>query len=410
MQGEGASASVVGILAGGGSLPREIADAAAAAGRRVVIVGLEGEASAADLAPHDVTIVNWGCIGELVRTFRDRGVRDLVIVGRVSRPDLGAVRTDLGFWRNLPRILKIIAAGGDDNVLRRVVRFFEAQGFRVLGPAEVAPSLVIAEGPLGRHGMPEEAARDAEAGSHVIARLAPFDIGQAVVVARGRIVAIEGVEGTDAMLARVAAAGAEASGGVLVKRPKPGQELRVDMPAIGPHTIAGARRAGLAGIAVEAGATLSAERAALIREADAGGLFVAGIVPRPAARRSRTALEDDGAIGLDVLAALQPYVPSRGAIVVRRHVLAVESGEGLRALIARAAGLRQWGRARRGRRRGALAVSSAADLDPSLLAAAAEAGYRSIAVADACDGDVEALHRTARAAGLRLDGPAGGAS
>jgi len=407
---QGASASVVGILAGGGSLPREIADAAAAAGRRVVIVGLEGEANAADLAPHDVTIVNWGCIGELVRTFRDRGVRDLVIVGRVSRPDLGAVRTDLGFWRNLPRILKIIAAGGDDNVLRRVVRFFEAQGFRVLGPAEVAPSLVIAQGPLGRHGMPEEAARDAEVGSHVIAGLAPFDIGQAVVVARGRIVAIEGVEGTDAMLARVAAAGAEASGGVLVKRPKPGQELRVDMPAIGPHTIAGAERAGLAGIAVEAGATLAAERAALIREADAGGLFVAGIVSRPAARRSRTAREDDGAIGLDVLAALQPHVPSRGAIVVRRHVLAVETGEGLQALIARAAGLRQWGRRRRGRRRGALAVASAADLDPSLLAAAAQAGYRSIAVAGPCTGDIQSLRRAACAAGLRLDGEAGGAS
>src|SRR5512134_1157317 len=137
----GGSKAVVGILAGGGSLPREIADVLFADGQNPVIVGLEGEVRPRDFAGHDFTLVNWGRIGQLLRTFKQKGVTDLVIVGSVTRPDLRAIRTDLGFWWNLPRIFKIVAAGGDDSVLRRVVGFFESHGFVVRGPADVAPAL-----------------------------------------------------------------------------------------------------------------------------------------------------------------------------------------------------------------------------------------------------------------------------
>ncbi len=140
----------------------------------------------------------------MIHTFKQKNVTDLVIVGSVTRPDLWAIRTDFGFWRNLPRILKIIASGGDDSVLRRVVGFFESQGFTVRGPAEVAPALVIGEGPFGRLTMAEASLHDFEVGRDIVARLAPFDIGQAVVVAGGEVLAVEGAEGTDAMLKRVA--------------------------------------------------------------------------------------------------------------------------------------------------------------------------------------------------------------
>ncbi len=109
-------------------------------------------------------MVNWGSIGAIIRAFKSRGVRDLVIVGSVTRPDLGRIRTDFGFWRNLPRILRIIAAGGDDNVLRRVVRFFEGHGFTVRGPADVAPGLVIAPGALGHADMSSAAASGVQLG------------------------------------------------------------------------------------------------------------------------------------------------------------------------------------------------------------------------------------------------------
>jgi DUF1009 family protein len=379
------AANVVGILAGGGALPREIADAVRDQGQRVVIVGLEGEADPTNFGSHDVTMVNWGQIGRMIRTFKSRDVTDLVIVGRVTRPDLMRLKTDFGFYRSLPRIFRIVAAGGDDNVLRRVVRFFEGHGFTVRGPDDVAPELVIGEGPLGRHRMSARHADDVALGLDIVARLAPFDVGQAAIVEQGRVLAIEAVEGTDAMLRRIAklreARGG--AGGVLVKRPKPGQELRVDMPAIGPNTVARAAEAGLAGLAVAAGATLAAERADLVRSADECGVFVSGIALPAVAGRTKLSItadaaDEDAGIGSRLLAALRPDLDSRGTIVVRRHVLAVETGEGVNELLMRAAGLRQWGRRLRNRRRGSLVLASLADLGELEIAASAAAGYAHI--------------------------------
>lgn len=396
---DGASRPVVGILAGGGTLPREIADAAAAGGARVVIVGLEGEAAQESFPGHDVTIVNWGRIGELIRTLKSKGVTDLVIVGSVRRPDLGLIRTDLGFWWNLVRILRIVAAGGDDHVLRRVVRFFEGHGFVVRGPADVAPALVIRLGALGRQRCPDAVAMDVTLGREIITRLAPFDVGQAVVVADGAVLTIEGAEGTDRMMARVGQAPRGNRSGILVKFPKPGQELRVDMPAVGPATIDGVVAAGLLGIAVAADATLAAERARLIETADRARVFVEGVAFGEKHAVKAPAALSDGTMGLQVLRALSPLAESRGAVVVRRHVLAIETGEGIGALIRRAADLRQWGAAK-GRRRGALAVRSVNDLSQEIITAAAGAGYEVIAVEQGSTGTwVDAIHR----AGLKLE-------
>jgi DUF1009 family protein len=208
------------------------------------------------------------------------------------------------------------------------------------------------------------------------------------------VVAIEGADGTDAMLARVGEQG-RASGGILVKRPKPGQELRVDMPAIGPATVRRAADARLAGVAVLAGATLAAERDALRKLANSTGLFVQGFrdpAPTGAAhmrtawrvesltRRAPDAAQHaDATKGADVVEALAPLTASLGAVVARGHVLAVESGEGATALLARAAGLRQWGRRLRPRRTGVAVLSEEADL-VATIAAASEAGLAGVAV------------------------------
>jgi len=385
---------VVGILAGGGRLPREIAERIAARGEGVHIVAISGEADT-DFAPFPTTVVGWAQIGAMVRALRNAGCSELVIVGSVRRPDLAALRPDLGFWRNLPAILRIIAAGGDDSVLTRVVRFFEGQGFRVVAPAEVAPELVVGEGPLGRVAAAPEAADDVVLGFDVVRALGPFDVGQAVVVGRARVVAIEGAEGTDAMLARLTDRRIDdGSSSVLVKRPKPGQELRVDLPAIGPDTVRRASGAGLSGIAVLANGALAAERTALLEAADASGLFVQGFRDREAPDASqapaRLAIEPlgrrrpnagqcaDATKGAGVVAALAPLAGSRGAVVDRGHVLAVESGEGAAALLARAGGLRQWGRRRRGRS-GVAVLGENADLVP-LVGTAAAAGLAGLAV------------------------------
>lgn len=401
----------IGILAGGGSIPREIADSAAARRVPVFIVALEGEADA-NFAPHATATVNWGQIGRMVQLFRDSGSTDIVIVGRVSRPNLAAVRPDLGLLMALPMIWRIVRAGGDDAVLREVIRFFEGKGFRVLGPADVASEIIVGRGPLGVGQPTADDKSDIALGLDVVERIGRLDIGQGVVVADGRIEAIEGVEGTDRMLARVAAlrrvrgvsktgglgiggSGIGATGGVLIKRPKPGQELRIDLPAIGPETVMRAAEAGLNGVAVLAGKTIAADRQELIRRADALRLFVMGLDEASVARvptvgepgqlafHAGGKLQRDTASsamkGARVVTALAPYGVALAVVVVRRHVLAVEAGEGTLALLGRVAELRQWGETGR-KRLGVAVLQAGSDIGPRAVEAAAQAGLEGIVI------------------------------
>jgi DUF1009 family protein len=354
--------SRIGILAGGGRLPLTIAESAAARGETVHIVGIEGEADPA-IAGFPHTWVNWGQIGRMVATLQGDGGRHMVIAGAVTRPDLRRIRPDAGFFRSLPQILKLMA-GGDDSVLTRVVRFFEGKGLEVLGVHEVAPDLLAGVGPMGSIALAAADIADAELGFAVRRALASVDAGQAVVTSGGKVLAIEGAEGTDAMLQRVArlalpgAAGGRA--GVLAKGPKPGQELRVDMPAIGPRTIEQAAAAGLAGVVVEAGAVLVLDRAEATGIADARGCAIyglAGLASQQSAMAARCRIgrvigrlrpgrrdAEDIERGLAAVECLAPFATGSGAVVVRHYVRAIEAAEGANAMLERAAALRrQWG-------------------------------------------------------------------
>jgi DUF1009 family protein len=266
------------VIAGGGLLPVTLAEAAMAQGRAVHILGIRGEADP-KIARFPHTWLKWGEVGKLFSTLEDHGCRDLVIIGAVTRPDLANVRFDFGAIRNLPFLLSL-GVGGDDHVLSSVVRFLEGKGYRVYGAGEVAPELLAGEGPLGAKAPSQEDLADIATGFRVVAALGRLDVGQAAVVVRGRVLAVEAAEGTDAMIARCAELrkGGRRRGptGVLVKAPKPGQEERVDLPTIGPDTVERAAEAGLAGIAVTAGRVLIADRAATLGAADAHGLFLFG--------------------------------------------------------------------------------------------------------------------------------------
>ena len=267
------------IIAGGGTLPSALADAAVAQGRAVHVIGIRGEADAKiSRFPH--TWLKWGEVGKLFATLDDQGCRDLVIIGSVSRPDLANVRFDFGAIKNLPFLLGL-GVGGDDQVLSSVVRFLEGKGYRVYGAGEVAPELLAAEGTLGAKAPSPEDRADIEAGFRVVSALGRLDVGQAAVVVKGRVLAVEAAEGTNAMLARCdemrkGAGRRRGLAGVLVKAPKPGQEERVDLPTIGPETVEMAAQAGLAGIAVAAGRVLIADRDATIAAAGQHGLFLIG--------------------------------------------------------------------------------------------------------------------------------------
>jgi DUF1009 family protein len=276
----------LGIIAGAGRFPLALAEAAAARGRPVFALLLKGIACP-ELEAYPHAWVGIGRFGQIIQAARKAGCRDLVFIGSLVRPHLWTTVPDLAALKVLPDVIRLYR-GGDDHLLRGIAQLFEKQGFRLLAAQEVAPELLMPAGVLTRR-MPEPVDRDDIAHARAaIAALGPYDVGQGVVISERRIVAVEGAEGTDGMLERCAAM--RASGrikwptdtGLLVKAPKPGQDRRLDMPAIGPATVARAADAGLRGIAVEAGGTLMVEPQAMIQEADRHGLFIIG-VDRPEA-------------------------------------------------------------------------------------------------------------------------------
>ena len=274
------------LICGGGSLPLAVAERVAATGRKVLLFPLRGAAedTAVERFPHHWIYI--GQIGKFMRLARAAGCREIVFIGALVRPSIWQVHPDL---KGLSVLAKVLAAfrGGDNHLLSGMARILEKEGFRLLGAHEVAPEILVPQGVLGRTSVSDRDRADIALGFDCLRAMGPFDVGQAVVVAGKHVLALEAAEGTDQMLARVAELRANgriraaAGSGVLVKAPKRDQDRRFDLPSIGPQTVAGVVRAGLAGIAVVAGETIIAEPERTVREADRAGIFVIGSGPAP---------------------------------------------------------------------------------------------------------------------------------
>ena len=266
----------LGIIAGGGPLPGQVAAAAQAAGRRVFIAGVEGFAEPAVLTPFAHKLFRLGAVGAMIRAFRDEGCTDLVMIGPVKRPSFLSLRPDAEGARLLARVGKA-AFLGDDGLLAAIVRVLGEEGFNMLGAHEILTSALAPEGLLSKVAPDAQAQADIARGLAVLKLLGAADIGQACVVQQGIVLAVEAVEGTDAMLARLPAVTRPGPGGVLVKIAKPGQERRADLPTLGTATLNNLCAAGLRGVAFEAGGTILAGRDAMVEIADARGLFLLGL-------------------------------------------------------------------------------------------------------------------------------------
>ena len=273
----------LGLIAGAGSLPVEIADYCQRAGRPLFVVRLKGFAGA-ELARHAGAEIGVAELGKCFRALKQAGCEAVCLAGIVSRPDFSALMPDIRGLAVLPAAIAA-ARKGDDALLRLMVGEFEKEGFTVEGAHEVMQDLRLPAGPLGRISPSDDQRADAEHALTVARTIGRLDIGQAAVVCRGLVLAVEAQEGTDAMLERVATLppavrGSPGAGeGALGKAPKPIQDTRVDLPTIGLETVHGVARAGLAGIVGETGRLLVLDREAVIALADELGIFILGVEP-----------------------------------------------------------------------------------------------------------------------------------
>ncbi|WP_274629152.1 LpxI family protein [Arvimicrobium flavum] len=273
----------VAVVAGGGRLPVNVAEGLRALGHDPFVVLIEGETDAdSRLDRFEHRTMSLEDAGALRGLLKRRKVTHVVLAGSIDRrPSLGSYKLNLGLLAALPRLSRALKRG-DDGMLRLLIEHIEAAGMKVVGAHEIVPDLLALEGSLTAVQPLPDDWRDLEAAREAALAIGALDIGQAAISVNGRVIALEGIEGTDGLLERARELRthgriAKLKRGVIVKCAKPDQEVRADLPAIGPATVDGAHAAGLAGIGVEAGRSLILDWAKVIERADALGLFVVGL-------------------------------------------------------------------------------------------------------------------------------------
>jgi len=272
----------IGLIAGGGDLPKHVVAAARQDGHEVTVIALNGFAEAIDF--EDGKSFGIAEFGKMTKALKKVKATHVCFAGIVKRPDFKTLKPDLKGMFHMGGAVKA-AKQGDDALMRYLLELFEKEGFEVMAPQDVCKSLLLPEGILGRVGLTEAHKQDAKTACEIASKIGALDIGQGAVVCQGVVLAVEAQEGTDAMLKRVSDLPAEIRGsaaerkGVLAKMVKPTQEIRVDLPTIGPATIENAVAAGLAGIVAEGGRAFIIDREEVIALANAAGLFIAGLPP-----------------------------------------------------------------------------------------------------------------------------------
>jgi len=265
--------SKIGILAGGGVLPVLVRDACRSRNLPYHVVVFEGQGEPADFSADSHAVIRLGAGGASVKSLKAAGCDTLIMAGTIHRPNMKELRPD--WWGVKFFASSGAAALGDDGLLAALIKALEGEGFTVIGADEVLTDYLMPQGVVGVCAPDDTHAGDITSAVQAAKDLGARDKGQAAVVHHGTVIAEEQADGTDAMLARLAAAGN--TGGILAKTLKPGQERRADLPTVGPDTIANAHAAGLVGVVIDAGNAFLLDRNGTAKAADERGMFLLGV-------------------------------------------------------------------------------------------------------------------------------------
>lgn len=265
----------IALFAGKGDLPKTLIHVFLKQERPFVVLAFKGQTEEDLIQDFPHLWIHYGEIGKAMNYIQKNHIQEIVMAGAMSRPAMNEIRPD---WEGVKWLAKIGSkALGDDNLLKLIIGMIEDKGYKVVGPDEVLADVLVEEANLTTMEPDEQAWRDIGRGVDILCALSPVDVGQAVVIQEGLVLGVEAIEGTDGMIARTAALRRPGLGGVLIKIAKSQQEQRVDLPTIGLETIHQALKAGLRGIAVEAGRTLFLNRSEALTLANEKNFFIVGL-------------------------------------------------------------------------------------------------------------------------------------
>lgn len=265
----------VGIIAGSGRPPLLLAQSLERQGHIPYIIALEGSAEPELYLSRNHLLVPIGRAGRIIKWLKENGITDLVLSGALKRPEWAKLKVDP---RGLMFVAKVaLRSLGDDGLLRAIRRELESDGFSLRGIHEFMPELLAPEGVLGNVEPLPEDLESIQLGYNAAKEHGRQDKGQSVIVQQDTVLALEGAEGTAALMESAAKIKSTGRGPILVKVCKPQQDHALDLPTIGIQTVEAAREGGYAGIAVESGLTLIIDLANVVLLCDRYGLFIVGL-------------------------------------------------------------------------------------------------------------------------------------
>lgn len=265
----------IGIIAGGGLLPQRLIEACERRDIDPFVVAFDGATAPETYAHHNHILTRIGAAGLIINTLKSHHIADLVFIGGVRRPTLRDLRPDL---RALPFFLRMaLRSLGDDGLLKAMRKELEREGFSLHPIYDFVPELLAGQGPLGARDIHDGDCADITRAAEILRVLSPCDVGQAVVMQAGLVLGVEAAEGTDALIERCGGLKRPGRGPILVKMAKVGQDEALDMPTIGPETVARARDAGFSGIVIESRRTLVLDPDRVAALADEAGMYVVAI-------------------------------------------------------------------------------------------------------------------------------------
>jgi DUF1009 family protein len=264
------------IIAGAGSLPKQVADSCKKQKIDYIVIGLEGQTSKDKFAADEIVMHHLHAVSKILKTMQKAGVTHVVLAGRVSRASISKLLLDV---KGAMLFARIITHGLNDNsVLLSVIKFLESEGFTLVPPEKVAKDIVLQKGCFTKTKPDDSATDDIQKGIKILKGIAQYDVGQALVIQEGLVLGVEAAEGTDELIKRCGQIQQKLGekSGLLIKCTKPQQDKRVDLPCIGPNTIRNLHEYGLRGVAAEAGGTLMLDGKETIKLADELGIFIYG--------------------------------------------------------------------------------------------------------------------------------------
>ncbi|MDH5723114.1 MAG: UDP-2,3-diacylglucosamine diphosphatase LpxI [Alphaproteobacteria bacterium] len=276
---EVSSIKKIGIITGGGDLPRKVIAYCDEHDISVFLICFEGHTDKETAEGRESLWVGLGEAGKIMNTLKKNDVYDLVMAGKIKRPNLRSLKTDLKGAQIISRIG--LKAMGDDGLLGALRKELEQEGFTLHGVEKFSEGLIAKSGPIGKYKPLEEDWSSIQHGFNIAQEIGRLDIGQSVIVQDGVIMGVEGAEGTDALIERCASLLKKERRAFLVKTCKPQQDKDMDLPTIGPDTIMQAYKSGLSGIIIHAENSIILDIKAIAKKADSYKIFVYGYNGKP---------------------------------------------------------------------------------------------------------------------------------